>query len=349
MTERTISFFYDYKLLCATCRQVTPLTSQDYYNEINGAHVDCAHCGKDIHFGRLAFTLRDPGDPALDDQHARAFNWYHTSTYPDWPTSTRTMPTPNRAMAAVFSEAGLRDARERYETQALHLGTYEAAIESMLRRMRNQADGKSQFYLYRVVLRETVAFEAGYRDENHAPAAQITQAELGDHDAIRYANVYEAPGSISLAVHPRAIAATQRIALPVVPAALDVTAAVVFAAKIHEQVAKLEAERPDTLSRLDQIRAAAAKLGKPAGRSRTPEQYDLLARIDDNLEDTYLDGVSLPLRRHFTDALHSWREDQSLDNHSTYVERFAALAATLTDPPGTQRELMRQPTRELDT
>jgi hypothetical protein len=75
-------------------------------------------------------------------------------------------------MTLILSADGLRRARQRYETQALHLGTYEAAIESMLRRMRNQADGGSQFYLYRVQLRDALTVEEGWRDEDQAEAAR---------------------------------------------------------------------------------------------------------------------------------------------------------------------------------
>ncbi|SDR20768.1 hypothetical protein SAMN04489765_3838 [Tsukamurella pulmonis] len=35
----------------------------------------------------------------------------------------------------------------RQQAKALHVGTYEAAVENMLRRMRNQNDLASQFYL----------------------------------------------------------------------------------------------------------------------------------------------------------------------------------------------------------
>lgn len=38
-------------------------------------------------------------------------------------------------------------------TRELHVGTYETAIENMLRRMHDEAEAQSVFYLHRVALR----------------------------------------------------------------------------------------------------------------------------------------------------------------------------------------------------
>jgi hypothetical protein len=42
----------------------------------------------------------------------------------------------------MMPPGGVRRVRHTYENQALHLGTYETAIESMLRRMRDQDEGE---------------------------------------------------------------------------------------------------------------------------------------------------------------------------------------------------------------
>jgi hypothetical protein len=68
LLERTITFAYDYNVTCPSCTGAPPLTSCGYYNELNKAHIICAHCGSDIHFGRAVFALRDAEGPALDDQ-----------------------------------------------------------------------------------------------------------------------------------------------------------------------------------------------------------------------------------------------------------------------------------------
>ncbi len=101
--------------------------------------------------------------------------------------------------------------RQRHEHQALHLGTYEAAIESMLRKMRDEDAGGVQFWLYRVALRDRTMIKPGYCNETFEDISQITQEGLGDWGAIRYLNTWESPGSISLAVRPQSLAAVQGI------------------------------------------------------------------------------------------------------------------------------------------
>lgn len=97
----------------------------------------------------------DPDDPVLDDAEVTRFAWYHTSTQPDWPTKdfdpaavltpeTRRMMGGDRHVAAWS---------ERQRAKAFHVGTYEAGVHNMLRRMRDQADLDGRFYLYRVRLR----------------------------------------------------------------------------------------------------------------------------------------------------------------------------------------------------
>lgn len=87
----------------------------------------------------------------------------------------------------------------------------------MFRRMRNQADGDSQFYLYRVALRsDGLRLQPGYRDENEDEAANLSIDELDAQgvDVIRYLNVHEALGSVSIAVRPSVIEAVQRTPIP---------------------------------------------------------------------------------------------------------------------------------------
>src|SRR5258706_13685071 len=216
LVERPVTFDYVYNMSCPDCPGVTTLTAAEYCSEPNEAHMQCVHCGADIHFGRAVMALRDASDPVLDDQWACRVAWYHTSTDPGWPSSTRPMPSSAmNLLTRVMRPEHVRRARDTYETQALHLGTYETAIESMLRRMRDQDDGGAQFYLCRVALRRGLIIERGWRDENSAEVSQITQSALGKAGAIRYLNVHESPGSISLAGRRRTIGSGQSGSLPV--------------------------------------------------------------------------------------------------------------------------------------
>jgi hypothetical protein len=99
-------------------------------------------------------------------------------------------PDEIRHLARFVPDHAVRDYQQRFETKALHPGSYETAIESMLRRMRDQREGGLQFYLYRVALRGSgVAVEPGWRDENQSPAADVTDSEMSETDVIRYLNV----------------------------------------------------------------------------------------------------------------------------------------------------------------
>src|SRR5699024_2742462 len=97
----------------------------------------------------------DAGDPALNDDLVAQFFWYHTSTQPDWPSrdfDPAADLTPGiRRMMGGDERVTAWAARQR--AKALHVGTYEAAVHNMLRRMRDQADRGNQFYLYRVHLK----------------------------------------------------------------------------------------------------------------------------------------------------------------------------------------------------
>jgi hypothetical protein len=352
LVERPVTFEYEYNMSCPDCRGITTLTSAEYYSEPNEAHVDCEHCGGDIHFGPAVMALRDANDPVLDDQWACRAAWYHTSTDPDWPSDAHPMPQAAvDLLAAVMPAEEVRRARHTHETQALHLGTYEAAIESMLRRMRDQDDSGAQFYLYRLGLRRHgLIIEQDWRDENSAEASQITQSGLGQADVVRYLNVRESPGSISLAVRPEAISSIQGVSLPV--RVIEATAASSLlseVAHIRDQVVRIEAARSADLNPVERLRLdVASRRGVPFARSPTPQQSALLDRLGQLVADEYLSGVSCPLRAKFADALRAWRWAQEAPvDDAAYISRFASMARTLTHPEETFRILHDQAVREL--
>jgi hypothetical protein len=147
----------------------------------------------------------------------------------------------------------------------------------MLRRMRNQADESSQFYLYRVAVRvEPERINEGYRDENAEEAAQLglDDLDIAGLDCVRYLNVHEATGSLSLAVRPECIVAAQRLAIPV-----DELAATPSAA-LAAQLGHLEARQME----LDQERAGLPKLsqmeliGMRIGRLPDPDNLAFVAQ-----------------------------------------------------------------------
>ena len=294
LVERPVSFRYGYNMTCEHCGGVTPLTADTYYRESHHAHISCAHCAGDIHFGPYVMALRDANDPVLNDEVALRVAWYHTSTVPDWPARGRALTREEVTFVRhVFPDDMADGVRERHESQALHLGTYEAAIESMLRKMRDEDAGGAQFWLYRVALRrDSTTIKPGYRNETLEEISQITQEELGDWNAIRYLNTWESPGSISLAVRPQSLAAVQGISLPVQELSAGAAPSLVHeVARIRDQISQIEATRqdkPDWLERARQPRAALQ--GETLEREPTAEQQALNEKIGKLIEDEYLPG-----------------------------------------------------------
>lgn len=110
--------------------------------------------------------------------------------------------------------------KEAPEAPAIHLGTYEAAIENMLRRMADEGDVNAQFYLHRVRL----AVDPGdiadqVRQEFSDWVGYVPQSVIraDGYRVLRYVNRHEHKGGISLAVVPSVIAAVQTIAIPLPP------------------------------------------------------------------------------------------------------------------------------------
>jgi len=105
---------------------------------------------------------------------------------------------------------------EHQRTKALHVGTYEAAIKNMLRRMRNQNGSGEQFYLYSARLNRDAMVEPGLHPE---PTDFVGDVHLGEvctpgFDTFRYVNTHEDPSSVSLAITMDAIEAVQGVPVP---------------------------------------------------------------------------------------------------------------------------------------
>jgi hypothetical protein len=352
LIERPVSFRYRYNMKCEHCSGITPLSASTYYREqCHSARMKCAHCPYDIHYGPLAMALRDTADPVLDDQLALCTAWYHTSTDSCWPARGRKMAAAEIAfLRRTVLDHAAEHVRDRHENQALHLGTYEAAIESMLRKMRDEDMADERFFLYRVALRRDVTIEPGYRNETREEISQVTQAELGGSGAVRYLNSWESPGSISLAVHPRSLAAVQGIALPVEALAADAAPTLVRkTARIRDRISQIEVARqdePDNLEKLRQHRTA--RLGGALEREPTPEQHRLLEEIYKLIRCEYLPEISLTVRERFSDAMSAWGQAQKpLTGDVPFMERFAAMAAVLTRPGDIHRALDAETSRQL--
>lgn len=221
--ERRIDFWRDRRMLCSGCGHEF-VVDLDWIDRWEQSGEKCAGCGLTCEHEDAPRVTVDPDDAVLDDAEVARFAWYHTSTQPDWPTKgfdpeavltpeTRRMMGGDRHVAAWAT---------RQRAKALHVGTYEAAVHNMLRRMRDQADHGSQFYLYRVHLKPSVVVRKGWLVD---PSDFVGDVVLNlvcppGVDVARYLNYHEDPGGLSLALGRDSIAYVQRVAIPL-PATFD--------------------------------------------------------------------------------------------------------------------------------
>jgi hypothetical protein len=215
--ERDIDFDRDRLMRCGHCGHEF-VADLEWIGRWEQGHEQCPGCGVDCQEEDAPGVFADPTDPVLDDAYARRVFWYHTSTHPDWPAKdfdpAANLTAETRSMMGGEARVAAWAARQR--AKALHVGTYEAAVHNMLRRMDDQGDRDNQFYLYRVQLRPTLTIRPGSIVDSSDGFGDVSLARVcpSGEDAARYANEHEDPGAISLALHRGAIAEVQRIAIP---------------------------------------------------------------------------------------------------------------------------------------
>ena len=204
-------------MLCSGCGHCFVI-DLDWIDRWEQAKEACPGCGLTCEHEDAPRVTVEPDDPALDDDQVAAFFWYHTSTLPDWPTRDLDPAadlTPGiRRMMGGDERVAAWAARQR--AKALHVGTYEAAVHNMLRRMRDQADHGSQFYLYRVHLKPSVAEREGWIVDPGNWLGDVVLDEVCPPgvDVARYLNYHEDPGGLSLALGRDAIQSVQQIEVP---------------------------------------------------------------------------------------------------------------------------------------
>ncbi|MBW0273083.1 hypothetical protein ATM97_23650 [Nocardia sp. MH4] len=351
LVDRFTGFDYGYRMLCE-CEALVTLSAQQYWEQSHGS-LWCEGCQDDVNFGPYTVQLRDPDDPLLSDEAVARHAWYHTSKYRDWPAAEEFLEERAKLFAEhpMRGSVDLEEIAELGSSKALHVGTYETAIENMLRRMRDQTEVGVPFYLHRVGLELGPGdLNEGYLDENNDGVSQVAVSKLRDQGlrALRYLNVRESMGSLSLALDPAAIASVQTIALPV--HALAPVADPSHLRLMHEFDQVENENRAKSASGLeagfralfgdDYEQLRQARTSRAAARYRpSPDSTSLL-------ETSFLDGVGQPVCEDFSDALSHWHSAEDADTASFY-EQFRALSAVLTREEEVVAVLKAQPLRRL--
>lgn len=347
MVDLFSGFDYGYRMRCE-CDAVVVLSPQEYWEQSFGSRW-CEGCQEDVNFGPYTALLRNTNDPLLSNGEMARRAWYHTSKYRDWPAPEEFLAERAKFLAEhpMADAVDLESIAELGASKALHVGTYEAAIENMLRRMRDQTEVGVTFYLHRVELRLGVDdVNDGYLDENVDNVSQtpLSGLEVKGLLALRYLNVRESLGSLSLAVDPAAIAGIQSVELP-----------------IPTLAPALEPAHVQTMSVLDraenEVQAVKADEFESGFRQILGEHYEQLARPRSTplrytpspasialLEQAFLPGVGQPVRDAFSRALCCWHSNQD-NNGETFYEHFRAFSALLTRPESVVAVLGEQPVR----
>lgn len=320
--DRPVDFSYDACWLeCPECGDRVVMTFED---RVNGESRTCRD-GHDVSAQDEYPVLTDMSDIATNASEIERLAWYHTSTRTDWP------PTDLSPEAC-----------------ATHLGTFQSAIENMFRRMRNQSDADSQFYLHRVRVACPPAEVSPLGQELSDFMGNVWHRNLYDagFPVVRYVNVHEHPGSISLAVVPSVITHVQTLAVPLDPDAEESAASREAFASYVAELDEIEARRPGTdgLSRMDLL------------MKRTPEIaaiYDANHECDQAMwaagdsywlamEKEHLPAVGFRTRWKLVDAA------RGIDGGASHVhDRVRALAELVRSPARTLAMVQAQPVREV--
>jgi hypothetical protein len=284
--ERQIDFSRERQMLCGHCDHRWRV-DLDWIDRWEQGGEKCPGCGLTCEHEDAPRVTVDPGDPALDDEGVARFSWYHTSTQPDWPTRdfdpAAVLAPETRRMMGGEQRVSAWAARQR--AKALHVGTYEAAVHNMLRRIRDQADQRSQFYLYRVRLKPSVVVRKGWLVDpsNFVGDVGLDEVCPPGVDVARYLNYHEDPGGLSLALGREVIAGVQQVPVPL-PDAWD-------GGWVRDAVAALEGVSgsavPATgkLARFMQPPSSRAVLGRELGAF-------LAGRLPVNLQDQFASAAA---------------------------------------------------------
>lgn len=249
---------------------------------------------------------------------------------------------------------------EQRTSLALHLGTYEAAIENMLRRLSDQdPEDRStvHYWLHRVHIHLAPGeLHPQVGEEIPSYFGEIPLAELDERGAraVRYVNIHEAHGSVSIAIHPDVIATVASIAIPLrvhppeTPAAANATDTAAAALSELEQSDTTGIDRmilrfppvldtrypdPNDPERL-RIETIADQLDDYENR-----HYAIWSTLTATLETEYLHDINEKVRERFHRAL------RHPDDPAEYHREFRLLAALLTHPADVLAELDAMPER----
>ena len=258
MDQPPVGFGYSYWFQCIGCGGRVDIEAGLFELQCasQADYSVCGSCGSPVDVTQQTQTMRDPEDVASQIDSVAQLVWYHTSRYEHWPdlaAYTADVTAEARRTAEHFEGY---DVERRIATKlslAVHLGTYEATIENILRRLEDQDHSDlfdTKYWLHRVEIRldQPTDLHPEVSDELYSMFGDVKLAQLQELGAraVRYINRHEAIGSVSLAIDPALVCTVSTMALPVTEAALPETPAAAAAAARMVAATRTEADTDDS-------------------------------------------------------------------------------------------------------
>lgn len=341
VTERPIDFDSLRYMRCGTCAHEWEVAAE-WLERFHTGDEPCPKCGTDCTSEDHPTFWVHPQDPAHDEDTVRDRYWYHSTTQAVWPDrdfdpAAQLTDECKRRMESQSGRGAVNRWAARQKSKALHVGTYEAAIENMLRRMADQSDAASQFYLHRVQLRSDCVIEPGIHRE---PTDFVGDAHLEGKcgpgvNVLRYVNVHEDPSNVSLAIEISAVRRVQGIPIPLSvdaddPGLRDATARLLAAA---DRPVEQEPSEDDDDSPVERL----------LRRHRTP-QTPLASEADDLRQEA---ADRLPSPRHSRLRV-EFNEAAFAADPSAYPAKLIGLVRLVSDPQAVLDALTEQPWRLIE-
>lgn len=322
-------FGYSYWFTCTGCGRRVNIAADVYELQCTSrAGRSACECGTEVDVTSESPTLRNIEDIALQTDSVDRLVWYHSSRFGNWPdleAYTAEVTARATATAARFRMFNADRWIEDKLSLAVHLGTYEATIENILRRISDEDRidlFEARYWLHRVEI------GLDHPDDLHPEVVPEFATLMGDVElaqlhalgarAARYINLHEAVGSVSLAIDPAIVHVVSTIESPVAEAALPETA---------------------TAS------AATAKMAAAVEQCRDDDD-DTTAAWDDfvgTLQSEYLFGVNEQVREPFLNAVGDYEDP------AEFHRRFRVLAGLLVRSEVVVEKLAAAPRRQLST
>lgn len=215
MIDREVDFNRLRRVQCTNCKHIFTV-DWNWLEESYEHKKTCKRCGIDfLYQENSVIPCINNSEKALDDNSLVNMFWYHTTDIKDWPNNSYN-PLDSLTEDTIKRMGGLRRAQKwnnRMKNKALHLGTYEASVFNMYRRIEHEDLCEKKFYLYRVKLRKDSKIYPGWKYEPASMVGEFDRDEMcpKPYNVARYLNYYEDPGTLSLAIRPEAIDSTQVI------------------------------------------------------------------------------------------------------------------------------------------